>query len=68
MDIGDSRYVLFPPPGEHFMKLYFSDFHQQVLKAIEILASYWLRANLLVKITDKMFHETLHSPHTERAV
>ena len=41
------------------MKLFVSDFHQQMLKATEILASDWLRANLLVKITDKMLHEML---------
>ena len=43
--------------GEHFMKLFVSDFHGQILKATEILASDWLRANLSVEVTDKMLHE-----------
>ena len=43
--------------GEHFVKLFVGDFHQQMLKATEILAADWLRANLLMKITDKMLHE-----------
>ena len=42
---------------EHFMKLFVSNFHRQMLKTIEILASHWLRANLSVKISDKKFHE-----------
>ena len=41
------------------MRLFVSDFQRQMLKATEILASDWLRANLTVKITDKMLHETL---------
>ena len=49
------RYVI---AGEHVMKFFVFDFHQQMLKAIEILASDWLRANLSVKITDKMLCET----------
>ena len=40
------------------MKLFVSDFHWQMLKATEILASDWLRAHLSVKITDKMLCET----------
>ena len=45
--------------GEHFMKLFVSDFHRQMLKAGDILASDLLRENFSVKITDKMLHETL---------
>ena len=45
--------------GERFMKLFVSDFHRQMLKATDIHASDWLTANLSVKITDKMLHETL---------
>ena len=41
------------------MKPFVNDFHRQVLKATEILASDWLRANLSVKITDKLLDETL---------
>ena len=41
------------------MKHFFSDFHRQMLEATEILSSDWLRANLSVKITDKMLHEML---------
>ena len=47
------------PSGKHFMPLFVSDFHQQMIEITEILASDWLRANLSVKITDKMLHETL---------
>ena len=43
--------------GGHFIKHFVSDFHWQILKATEILASDWLRANLSVKNTDKMFDE-----------
>ena len=51
-------------PGEHFTKHPVSDFHRQMLKATEILAFDWLRANLSEKITDKMLHETLpRAPH-----
>ena len=42
--------------GEHFMKLFVSDFHRQMLKASEILESVWLKANLSVKTTDRMLH------------
>ena len=42
-----------------FHETFVCDFHRQMLKATEIVASDWLQANLLVKITDKMLHETL---------
>ena len=45
--------------GEHFMKLFVSDFYRQMLKATEVLASDWPKANLLAKIIDKMLNETL---------
>ena len=41
------------------MKLFVGDFHRQMLKVTEILPFDWLRANLSVKITDNMLHETL---------
>ena len=40
------------------MQLCVSDFHQQMFKATEILASDWLRANFSVKITDELLHDT----------
>ena len=45
------------------MILFISDFHRQMLKATEILASDWLRANFSVKITDKMLCEMLPRCH-----
>ena len=45
-------------PGGHFIKGLVGVFHRLILKATEILASDWLRANLSVRITDKMLDET----------
>ena len=42
------------------MKLFVDDFNRQMIKATEILASDWLRANLSVKIPDQMLHENAH--------
>ena len=60
MDGSDIFWVFssFFSPGGRFTKHFVSDFHRQMLKATEILASDWLRANLSVKITDKMLCET----------
>ena len=46
------------------MKFFVSDFHRQMFKATEILTFDWLRANLSVKISDKMLHEMLPRCHT----
>ena len=48
--------------GEHFMKLFVSDFHRQMLKATDIPASDWLRAIWSVKITDKVLYDRAPPP------
>ena len=40
-------------PGDRFMKLFVCDFHRQ--KLLNLHAPDWLRANLLVKNTEKFF-------------